>query len=156
MEKNEKKFKLEGVNRFLSNTPSKAVKQCLEDLRMVEKNKNYCVNMNAWHDPFPGQKLCYVCLGGARLARLVDNHLISSEPSCAGIEKQKIISMDYFKSGLIFSGLECFYGLEKYDVEEVLGKISPKYADFPDYKDDRDGWYDGMEAVIKILEEHGF
>ena len=75
-------FALPKEQQELPDKLSAAILACLEDLEACEKNKNYKINMNVWHgamfddlgNPLDGPNcICRVCLGGARLARIINN-----------------------------------------------------------------------------------
>ena len=111
-----KGFRLVGSDGKLSDTLSKAIGQCLEDLVMVEKHRRYGVSMRHWHtgthNMDNGTGVCLVCLGGARLARIFDCEKFDNAP--VGLtdsrEAGKIQAMDYVRKGDIFSALCYFHG----------------------------------------------
>ena len=51
----------------LPDKPSKLLKLALNDLKKVEKDDNYRVDMDNWHNSMEG--ICYVCLAGAVMAK---------------------------------------------------------------------------------------
>lgn len=55
-------------NHELPTKLSALIKVALKDLKKVEKDKNYKVNLSMWHQTFDDD-VCYVCLAGAVLAK---------------------------------------------------------------------------------------
>ena len=161
-------FFLTGSEADLSPIPSKAIRQCLEDLRMVEKDPRYIVNMYAWHKKHHIRSTdttrCSVCLGGARLARIIDDPDYSDVPNFGVVDFSKIVnetkqryrisSMDDFRCGHIAQGLHRFFRGKDFGYFREM--IDPNHIiRVPEYSDDREGWYEGMEEVIQILEKVG-
>ena len=63
-------FKLE--NPRLPDKPSDGLLACVNDLEMCEQHPAYAIDMGSWHTSnlsAHGNLKCFVCLGGARLAR---------------------------------------------------------------------------------------
>jgi hypothetical protein len=87
----------------LSEIPSIAILQALEDLEACERDPRYVVDMSCWHIPDDDQ--CAVCLAGSVMAkRLGANHDVDFLPR--NFEKRDMLrSLDRFRCGEINDGL---------------------------------------------------
>lgn len=97
--------------RRLYATPSKLIRQALEDLRAVEKNKEYIVDMGEWHSPRPRARngpRCCVCLTGAVMAQSMGVPIDDSyDPLYVedSTVRNKLFALNSFRSGAIDAGL---------------------------------------------------
>ena len=184
-----KNFKLRGDERLLSDVPSEALQQCLNDLRIVERDeKRYVVDMGHLHDPLKSGDYggdtdededtdeesdwmgpCYVCLGGARLARILDDPekvFLSDDIDALGQGrslKRAVLSMEQFRLGRILKGVAIFYGLnspeKRMELEAVCKNLSPTDYDynwpigFPSYEEDYVEWWKAMKKMVATLKE---
>ena len=128
-------FGLEGGAQELPDALSQAIRDCLEDLEMCEKDRRYQINMNAWHILAANGK-CNVCLGGARLARIRDNpeeDLVEGENI-----PRKIYAMDKVKFGQMFEAAYWFYtdtnAMEKVlEMRSALNELTKTTGTIPSY-----------------------
>lgn len=174
----EKLFGLKGQARELPDLPSKAIEACLEDLRFCEEHPEYFVNMSSWHEPVYHSGQCAVCLGGARLARIINDSSQGAGPSRAfcnwynlGIKKEtlnRIISMDHFRIGDVYDGLAAFYHSDV-DKRDLGREVKALYRDLQDKVKDATGirhmapfdednpkdFYHFMGEMVRVLAEAG-
>ena len=111
-----KNFKL-SKDSELPDLPSDGILVCLEDLEMCEKHPDYYINMDTWHMANRNIKKCAVCLGGARLARIVDD---SDRTVCIKdiwddniSNYHKIEAMDSFRRGNVYLGVYTYLNIPK-------------------------------------------
>ena len=134
------------ANHLLPDRPSEGILACLKDLEKLERNKRYAIDMRLWHDHDTMDKdcnqVCSVCLGGARMAMILDNPMTTLSPdglspSKLGLpnekELEKILSMDCFRQGYVWPGLESYLPpneFEKIHVDkwEELWNIQGEYG----------------------------
>jgi hypothetical protein len=96
---------------YLSDVPSKAIRQALADLDYCEHN-GYRVNMRLWHTHSEDDGVCEVCLAGATLAReygttLGDVGLLGTFDYPEFITN-KHLGLDAFRVGRIWGGVWYF------------------------------------------------
>lgn len=127
-------FKLQENEKELSNTPSLAIEQCLNDLEMCEQHPDYEINMSVRHSRL-GKK-CRVDLGGSRIARINDDINKNAYLPHGEIETNKIESMASFERLHIKDGIRFFYGIGLWEIlrdkigvdkYEMLCKLDKKY-----------------------------
>lgn len=162
----------------LSDTPSKALRQALADLEIIEKDDRYRVDMWAWHAPAnqlnwtseeeSEQNKCHVCLAGAVLARNgaaePDEHVWMSavEPKLFA----QMEAIDMFRRGAIESGLRLWTGVSDDDTAtRVLDLLASgdenddrkliADIDVADYEKNPAAFKGGVWQVIEQLERLG-
>jgi hypothetical protein len=132
----------------LPDAPSELIRLALSDLRKVEKDERYVVDMDEWHWP-PPRGRCHVCLAGAVMAGTLGvdprEYIL---PASFSLDSEKLRSLNTFRLGFIGHGLERLYGVGH------LPEGVPDHVDVPDYKRDRARFYDAMLAMADMLEEH--
>ena len=108
--------------QHLPSTPSELIRVALADLRAIERDEGYVVNMRRWHRPVydNDRGVCAVCLAGAVLAKTlgVEPHEVIYDTDLAryGCDVQGLLlALDYFRRGMIEEGLSCL----GYDVDEL-------------------------------------
>ena len=83
----------------LPDKPSALIRVALADLRKVERDKRYKVDMANWHEP--GVDVCYVCLAGAVMAKSIR---IDPKASCTpkGTEhSSKLYALNRLREGRV-------------------------------------------------------
>lgn len=94
----------------LPDKPSELIRVALRDLRRVEDNPNYKVDMMVWHCPDGNDGVCRVCLAGAVMAGL---GAPSDEPlSPYGFPAktvQALCSLNRFRQGRIHHALNALH-----------------------------------------------
>jgi len=105
----------------LPDTPSALIRLALDDLRKIEGDDRYAVDMYNWHCPSPLAAKCYVCLAGAVMAKSIElDPNIWASPTSMKTEidaptRLKLCALDDFRTGSIFQGLSTFYDKGRYD-----------------------------------------
>lgn len=148
--------------KTLPDKPSESIRLALTDLRACEADPLYNVGMGDWHRPCDG--VCHVCLAGAVMAKSLEcpreKSFVPSMIKSAYMERaagvsaeqfqvltNKLTAIDRFRSGYIgpaFSALNI-----------------PKPDAIPDsmfihaYNISRDEFYNDMEGLATLLEQHG-
>lgn len=147
-------------NLLLPELPSDAILEVLEDMRRVEKDPRYEINMETWHCPI--KNVCQVCMAGAYMARVIDNVDERADP--AHVEElagyplymgylERIYSFDYLRRGMYGDFLGCWYPLEY--LETIIYKIKAQVTHC-NYEDNPEQFYDNMRQVSAILKEEGY
>jgi len=126
--------------KTLPKTPSKFISMALKDLRKIEKDERYIVDMGNWHYTRNSRGPCYVCLAGAVMARE-----LGSDPGEWRVPGNfprvttKLWALDYLRRGDPQPLLKA-YGQDP-------GAIRPRRV--PEYRMDRKGWFEAMEALME-------
>lgn len=98
--------------QFFKLKPSGLIRLALKDLRAVEKDSRYKVNMEHWHfvHPLPQKPtdhLCHVCFAGSVLAKSfnfpLETKLIGFFPKKM---QDRMTALNSFRTGNVYSGLE--------------------------------------------------
>jgi hypothetical protein len=99
--------------QFLKLKPSGLIRLALKDLRAVEKDSRYKVNMEHWHwvHPLPQkpeEELCHVCFAGSVLAKSFkcssdETKLLGAFP--VGVQ-DRMTALNAFRLGQVYGGLE--------------------------------------------------
>ena len=177
-------FALKGDARFLPDTLSGAIIACLEDLRIVEKEKGYHICMHTWHSLVISVGCC-VCLGGARLARVVNNPHKNLEVFPDGDanltpvmgdgvdlpvkERWKLNAMDAVRKGRPKRAVYDFYGQAERigwrvplkgdgrSIEKVFSlRENSEIAGWVHYERDADKFKEGVMDMASKLAEIGY
>ena len=109
--------------QHLPTTPSALIRAALADLRAIEADDGYVVDMSRWHWPTMddrGQTVCQVCLAGAVMAQTLDvpHDLRIYNDDLAGYGcsvENKMNALDFFRLGEIEEGLDML----GYDVDKL-------------------------------------
>lgn len=103
----------------LPNKLSELIRLSLYDLKLVEKDKRYKVDMSYFHNP--GLKKCSVCLAGAVMAKSLKLSLDKDfcYSNFTDDENKKVIAINSLRLGFITSAAvelgKNLYKFEKYD-----------------------------------------
>lgn len=128
----------------LSDVPSVAILQALEDLEACERDPRYEIHMNAWHEEEDGQ--CLVCLAGSvmaqRLGASVGEYL---EPGDFERESNKLRALDNFRCGLVAEGLRQFH----------RQPVAIEWERSISYHTDPAAFKADMRRLAVLLAEHG-
>ena len=155
--------------KSLPNKPSELVELAILDLKAIEQNPNYLIAMDSWHvgsyrdHPNIERPRCLVCLAGAVMAQSLGiettmtvkpwDPIFHSDVTLEG----KLAALDSFRNGNIYHGitLMCPEFDDYHSAHALLEKMGMSANIFvPEYEEDREEFYQGMEKVIKILKEH--
>jgi hypothetical protein len=130
----------------LPDKPSELIRVALEDMRALEEDTRYRIDMGAWHHP--GPVFCHVCAAGAVMARRLGvGPATKTSPSDFDDEtSRKLFALDCFREGQVLIGLirlDIAPGNYPLDV-----RITP-------YEVHREAFYRDMEALAAMLEGVG-
>lgn len=101
----------------LTNQPSKLIRQAIADIRKVETDERYRVDMNTWHFPTldfsstlklrQGLKVCAVCFAGATMAKSLSiDPSVYVSPENFSTENRKLFeALNCFRLGDCATGL---------------------------------------------------
>jgi len=133
----------------LPKLPSKLIEISLSELRKIESDPRYQVNMNYWHVPLDGGE-CHVCLAGAVMAgklRIpVDQEIVLCQFSSK--LSDKLVAIDYLRQGYVGLAFELL-GLEKPSKMRELYQITS-------YHDNRISFLKDMRRLQNRLVAAGF
>lgn len=91
------------IEIHLPDKLSDLLDMALDDLREIEKDGRYIVNMHYWHvavHPREDTTKCYVCLAGAVLARKMNHPMVSLHPDGELPENEhKLQAIDHLREG---------------------------------------------------------
>ena len=150
------------VNEFLRLEPSDLVDKALSDLEAVEKDPGMGVNMSVWvmvDEAAAGR--CLVCLAGAMLVKTIginpdattigDDMLSILRERFPGITEfalnrlsHSIAALEFFRRGKLTQGA---------DIMEI--RVPMEDVDVPNYRDDPEGFKQGMRRVAFELRSRG-
>ena len=144
----------------LKNKPSQIIRQALDDLALVEKNKQYKIAMNnTFHEYFPkgmsifddgGEKtvtkpFCEVCFAGAVMAAAGNSAEMNLMPFDFGKDiGNKLMALDYFRTGSIYAGFETM-GLKPNRWIAEYVNITPYSVNKAKFKKDMNEMADNFE-----------
>ena len=152
--------------KTLPSKPSELVKLAIIDLKAIEATPGYLIDMGSWHvghAPGSSGDKCWVCLAGAVMANSLGvkpsmsvkpwDPIFDSDVTLEG----KLEALDSFRSGDIYHGITLM--CPEFDTDEKADALLEKMGEscnifIPEYEEDREEFYQGMEKVIKILKEH--
>lgn len=142
---------------FLRLKPSQLLRVAVADLKKVEKDERYVVDMDRWHRPLftsnSGGIKCHVCLAGSALAKSLG--ISPDEPfSCLDIGisdkfKDRMSALNYFRCGAVVMGLHNM-GINDRRVPAELTKKLP----IVEYKSDKKKFKRQMLGLARKLEKH--
>ena len=128
---------------------SELIQLALDDLRKVEDDDRYVVNMAVWHEP-SGEK-CLVCLAGAVIAKEMGANPETRVWPWLFNEtiEHKLCALDYARTGRIGMAFELL-GLHSHqEGVQFNRKITP-------YHIDRKKFFAEMEQLVSDLKEKGY
>ncbi len=122
--------------------PSALIRLALKDLKAVEKDKRYIVDMGEWHYFQPEMKKCEVCLAGSVLAKTKTLPLASTRRDVP----RWALALNAFREGDISHGLK-HLGISKTPV--------PNDRMINEYDASRKHFYRDMFKLADDFEECG-
>jgi hypothetical protein len=141
-----------GAEDTLPNTLWELLEVALNDLAAVEQDPHYEVHMGVWHDggiAAPGA--CGVCLAGAVMAKrlhISPSVFITPSHFDASTLRDKLLSIDYLREGLVPAAAESLYGT-------ALVPGLPKSRVTPSYHNLYEDWYAAMHKLLAELKTAG-
>jgi len=92
----------------LPELPSDLLATALSDLERVEVDTHYVVNMREWHAPSVDGTVCYVCLAGALLTRVLEPDEACGDPATLFDTDAvlKLMAVDLFRCGSVRTALD--------------------------------------------------
>lgn len=154
----------------LSDYPSEAILQALDDLEWAEKNPNYEVDMGFWHTGARGKKSkCAVCLAGSVLGRrFVKDHTKEANPLDLDLYTDykednkelladKILSFNSLRVGFIRNFLDHWIEggcSERHSLSLKILKVLPE--NFIEYEENPTKFKKQLRTIAKVLDEEGY
>lgn len=134
------KRKLKPIKVPLSDYPSIAIRQCVEDIEAVEATEGMKINMGTWHNRRP-DGTCEVCAAGAiavrrypyrhqfdpmsniRFIRGVQKSSYYKDKKSIALETKQVESFDFLRRGKFYWFLSAWVENKRdvYDLAEALG-----------------------------------
>lgn len=140
----------------LAAKPSAAIRQAIADLKAVEKDPRYRIEMDDYHAPRFGNndtKLCEVCFAGATIARAGNSPEIEIGPYNFDEKiRNKLMALDHFRSGSIVEGLE-LWGVKK--IPMILVNSDCAEVEVTHYDTDAVAFKKEMAEMADNLEDLG-
>lgn len=132
----------------MPDKPSKLLKLALHDLKLCEKDSNYNINMEVFHQKILGDKACSVCLAGAIMAKSLKAEKTKFCVPTYFPSWRKLEAVDYFRNGKIRDGLRsmCLPLPETLLIHDFT--ITP-------YEENKKLFKKDMKAMIKYLKKQG-
>lgn len=142
------------VKPKLSDIPSKAIRQALDDLAAVEAQKDlYTVDMCNYHVYDAEDAKCAVCFAGAVIAGAGNDPKRNLEPSSFDDKTHnKLRGLDCFRGGDIAEAIN-FFGVKK--IPLLLNTDDSFYVDVTDYDDNPKKFKKDMNELADNLEKLG-
>lgn len=134
----------------LPDKPSALIRVALADLRAVEKNPLYDVNMDFWHMPaVDPTDTCSVCFAGAVMAQRLGIDITDSAGPLDFEQKtfDKLTGLNYFRQGKIEGALE----MMEIDRPHGIKRHMPVVP----YEDDSEQFHEDMQEIATYLEDIG-
>lgn len=140
--------------KVLPAVPSELIRLALGDLRKVESDVRYRVDMDAWHEGLQHREPCTVCMAGSVMAKTlgVDPERDSGPWNFQPDTDSKLCAIDAFRCGAVEDGLERLGQAEAAtELEFELGE----FANPPAYdRENPEPFHAAMGQLAKFLEEH--
>jgi hypothetical protein len=132
---------------FVAMRPSEALRVALEDLRLVESDPHYKVDMTTWHSPSLFGDKCEVCLAGSVMAKTCGAR-IGAEISPDSYKKEtekRLRMLDDLRKGLVRDGLA--------NLDIPLPREMKAFVGVGNYPEKR--WWRAMKSLATKLERQG-
>lgn len=162
--------------RTLPLVLSELLEIALDDLRKIEGNPRYRVDMSYWYVKHKPGGPCYVCLGGAVMANTlgVDDVLVGPDENGTTEAvprdydnlalKKQLYALDQIRTGNVLTALQYMdfaRSGEKKQFEEILTdhpnarQFLGRSVGFPEYEKHREEWWEAMTRLQQELKEAG-
>lgn len=127
----------------LPKTPSILIFMAIEDVKWIEKSKQYTIQMNEWHTPellsIRGGKVCEVCLAGSVMVRRFprkNDHKLCRTPGQFGDHNNNIFrALNLLRTGNITGFVNSLDYHYEYTVlckdSKIYDVVIPKYGNDP-------------------------
>lgn len=135
--------------RPLPDKPSELIRVALADIRLVEADERYVMDMDDWHSLRPHNTFkCHVCVAGAVMAKSLKAHRLDHKAprDYPHDVKMKLIALDFFRQGNVNLAL----------AQMGLPTVSSyKSVYITDYDTDREEFHTHMNELADKLETIG-
>ncbi len=140
------------VETKLPRKPSVLIRLALDDLRKVETDERYTIDMDVWHAPKDDYSKCTVCLVGSVMAKSLEidsgspcfpSRDFFSQADCTALK-----ALEWFRLGHVFAA---FSFLDVPWDEQLQRKVS-----ITPYALDRDKFQRDMEHLATLLDQKGY
>ena len=162
---------------LLCKTPSQLLLLALSDLRKVERDEHYKVNMGEWHKP---NSHCSVCFAGAVMAKSMNlSRRVYAVPDDMdnSLLSDRLNSLDAIRTGQVHDFVRMFYRCAANPYPTEYPDIDKVYDEFPDgyvcvssypyprgdeiytkteIRNFRKQWHDDIKDIAKRLRKIGF
>ena len=134
------------MSTMLPDKPSSLIRIALADLKRIEKDPRYRVDMTQWHTPTGG--LCRVCLAGSVIAKTLQS------------DSLKYVTANYYSQRERLK----FYALNEFRLGNIQGGLIHMGIDIPykllygvpicEYSRDPEQFHRDMAELANLLEEN--
>jgi hypothetical protein len=138
----------------LPNLPSQLIRIALHDLRRVEHDARYTVDMGTWHSSEDGDGTCHVCLAGAVIAGIL-GHGPNEDVIPETVDRAdalRLEALDALRCGDVTGAV---YLVLAPDGEAYPEMDSPLDREVVDYDEDPEVFHAEMAAMATDLEGVG-
>lgn len=159
------------ARKYLPKKLSDVILLALEDLRKIEKDPKYMIDMGVWHEPRTSRedkntKVCAVCFAGAVLAKTFkkdplkpfvvevesNNYLHTGLPHTT---EGKLSALDSLRNADVYEALE-LAGVKNEDIDKAVKKGLKVYLHIPYYDEAPGQFKRAMHNVARNLAKYGF
>lgn len=141
---------------------SEFVRTALNDLKDIETDPRYTVNMEVWHSFDESDNVCHVCLAGAMMAsRLCASPKEELLPSNFPDVAEKLRALDAFQIGYIREAYNRFTQTDdprpelSSAAEDLLQRYDTGEITTPCYRTNRKKFFQHFYALADALEKAG-
>lgn len=137
--------------KTLPDKPSALLRVALADLRLVEADPRYKVNMAEWHTANPGDGICHVCLAGAALAKTVGHPREDARwGEFGGRLESQLEALNDFRRG------DVEMAFDQLNLRAAPGDQIPPDREIADYNDHPEGFHAQLLQLADELEAAGY
>ena len=131
----------------LSKNPGRALLQALDDLKRLEKDPRYIIDMAIFHYPSHSGH-CHICLAGAVMASKLDPRewVVPSY----FVERDRLMGVDDFRCGLWAAGLRCF-DVDSDRADRIAEMIDSAIGRKSHYETNHRRWKRNIRQAAKIM-----
>ena len=123
---------------------SQWVRLALADIKKVENDDRYIVDMSSYH--LPNSK-CRVCFAGAVMAKTLKGGIEQLLEPVDFTERDFLVALDWIRIGYIRSALTVIDKQDQYSVQDYIDVVS--YCENPRQ------WRKDMFKIVRMLEKAG-
>ena len=138
---------------ILPNKLHEIAQMAYDDMILIEKSKNFSINMNCWLEIDKEHKTCEVCLAGAVMINRLNISPFYNTLNFSETLEKKLDWLDWLRDGILIFDKLSF-------IQELSEKKKKELKDYKYYKGYTSYWYSSkkfkawLRDVIKFLKSH--